>query len=79
MLFREIIAVDPENHMEEYVVMLVRRVTAVLSRASNLSTKYVQEDRKVTHIKLKVVINCIVVNIMISRTARWYCRSTNNE
>jgi hypothetical protein len=39
----------------------------------------VQEDRKVTHIKLKVDINCIAVNIIISPTARWYCKSTNNE
>jgi hypothetical protein len=36
-----------------------------------------QEDRKVAHIKLKVVINCIAVNIIISPTARGYCRGTN--
>jgi hypothetical protein len=40
---------------------------------------FVQGDRKVAHIKLKVVINCIAVNIIISPTAGWYCRSTNNE
>jgi hypothetical protein len=40
---------------------------------------YIQADRKVAHIKLKVVINCIAVNIIRSSTTRWYCRSNNNE
>jgi hypothetical protein len=39
----------------------------------------IQGYRKVAHIKLQVVINCIAVNIIISPTARWYCSSTNNE
>jgi hypothetical protein len=29
---------------------------------------------KSRHIKIKVVINCIAVNIIISPTARWYSR-----
>jgi hypothetical protein len=44
-----------------------------------ISTNKIHGDRKVAHIKLKVVINCIAVNIIRSPTARWYCRSTNNE
>jgi hypothetical protein len=34
----------------------------------------IQEDRKIAHIKLKVVIHCIAVNIIISPTARWCSR-----